>query len=350
MRRWFLAVAGAVILAVPVVGTAGEPATAPTPEPSQVGVADRPEGEPIFFRWLDPRKPGDATILDYWKRYESNTLKPREMVDLGTMLFKRGWPKDAIRVYEAAGKADPGLYEAWFRAGLVKHSLRDLGGAKKCYKKCLKILVGNGWCNFYMGLVEEQTYNGSTALKYFEKAFSVDPELADPKVNPAVLESRIARAAAGVQNRRDIFRSSMPMGYLEPKEVETTRARYTVQERKTKMWEDQARRAKNPPAPPHASRQVPHGAATTHAPTPIPGRSRTATMSSSGAHGKSVPHRPTPVTPPRPTPVPPRPPAVAPPAHGTTQVPKTRGGKTVYPWGGGPIPPQTANPPVAKTP
>ncbi len=343
-----------VLLLVAFMAVATEPPVSPSPSAGHsVGVAERPEGEPIFFRWLDQNDPVDATILEYWKRYESGDLSPKEVVDLGTMLYERGWPKDAVRLYKEAGKADPALYDAWLRAGLVEHSQRNLGAAKKYYKKCLKVLVGNGWCNFYMGLAEEQSFNGSAALKYYRKAFKVAPELSDPRSNPAVLQSRIAQAAALATEDENRFVRTMPMSYLEPEEVETTRARYESRQRKIQMWEAQAAGARQGAsrthAPPSSVVGAAHGVhekgATVHPKPASPGRPATVSPKATPQHRPDVSlQRRTP-----PSTVPHRVPT--PQVH-TAPTPPPAGAGKVYPWGGGPLPPPVApgQPPVAKTP
>ena len=90
-------------------------------------------------------------------------------------------------MYRRALESDSSLYEAWFRIGLVKHRQ---GARRRCasaYKKCLKRLTGHGWCNFYLGLLEEQTGHPSKALDHYRRAFKFAPELADPAYNPEVL-------------------------------------------------------------------------------------------------------------------------------------------------------------------
>ena len=94
--------------------------------------------EPVFVRWLVPGDPGDETIRDYWERSERDELEAPALVDLGTMLFHRGFPKDAVRSYRRALDHDPELFEAWFRIGLVEHSQGNVYDARKAYKKCLK--------------------------------------------------------------------------------------------------------------------------------------------------------------------------------------------------------------------
>ena len=58
--------------------------------------------DPVFVQWLVPGDPGDETIREYWKRAKADQLGAEDYVDLGTMLFHRGWPKDAVRMYREA--------------------------------------------------------------------------------------------------------------------------------------------------------------------------------------------------------------------------------------------------------
>ncbi len=182
--------------------------------------------EPMFVRWLVMDDPGDETIRDYWERAEREELDPPAMVDLGTMLFYRGYPKDAVRIFKNALDLDPDLYEAWFRIGLVEHSEGDLDSARQAYKRSLKKLTGHGWCNFYLGLLEEQLGHSSDALYYFRRALKFAPELANPRVNPEVMTSRLM---LGVQLRdqdRRRFKASLPMPYLQPAKVNRVRRQY----------------------------------------------------------------------------------------------------------------------------
>jgi len=334
-RRAVMIVAGAAVLLGASMAMAAGTAATPAPSPgaaASVGVAERPEGEPIFFRWLDKSDPVDATILDYWQRYRSGELSPREMVDLGTMLYRRGWPKDAVRLYVEAGKTDPVLYDAWLRAGLAEHSQHNLGAAKKYYKKCLKILVGSGWCNFYLGLAEEQSFNGAAALKYYGRAFKVDPGLADMRTNPAVLQSKIARAAAIVREHEERFSRSMPLSYLEPEEVEKTRAKFAAQQRKIEMWEAQeaAKEGARPRTPQRRAQPVPRSG--------VPSKTRGASPPAAGGARGTTPQGGT-AAPPRRRPPGSTVPHVPTPGPKATQAPAPAGtANKRYPWGGGPLP------------
>ena len=182
--------------------------------------------EPMFVRWLVMDDPGDETIRDYWERAEREELDPPAMVDLGTMLFYRGYPKDAVRVFKQALDLDPDLYEAWFRIGLVEHSEGDLDNARQAYKRSLKKLTGHGWCNFYLGLLEEQLGHSSDALYYYRRALKFAPELANPRVNPEIMTSKLMLGVQLQDQDRRRFKDSLPMPYLEPGKVERVRRRY----------------------------------------------------------------------------------------------------------------------------
>jgi tetratricopeptide (TPR) repeat protein len=193
---------------------------------AEVPPNERGPDDPIWVEWMDPANPRDMTILDYWDREKRGELGPAARVDLGTMLFERGYPKDAVRMYRRALKEDSGLYEAWFRIGLVSHRQGDFDDARYAYKKCLKQLIGHGWCNFYLGLLEEQTQHPSKALEYYQRAFAVAPELADPNVNPEVLYSRLHVGSLLIKEYGDRFSDVMPLKYLEPDDVASVRSMY----------------------------------------------------------------------------------------------------------------------------
>jgi tetratricopeptide (TPR) repeat protein len=195
-----------------------------------LGVAAAEPGDdgkdPVFVRWLVPGDPGDETIRDYWERAERGELSAPGLVDLGTMLFNRGYPKDAVKMYRAALDIDKGLSDAWLRIGIVKHREHEYDDARLAYKKCLKLMSGHGWCNFYLGLLEEQTGHPAKALEHYETAYRHAPVLADPRVNPAVLQSELEVAAAVRQRAHERFGESAPMSYMEPQQVREVRSRY----------------------------------------------------------------------------------------------------------------------------
>ena len=183
-------------------------------------------GEPIFVRWLVADDPGDQTISDYWERAQRDELSAPALVDLGTMLFYRGFHKDALQMYHRALDLDKDFYEAWFRIGLLEHSRGNLTNAEQAYERCLKKRPAHGWCNFYLGLLEEQFGHSVQAMQHYEQAFKSDPSLANPKVNPEVLSSQLALGAQLKNQDLKSFENSLPLRFLQPNKVRKVREQY----------------------------------------------------------------------------------------------------------------------------
>jgi tetratricopeptide (TPR) repeat protein len=183
------------------------------------GLAD----EPVFVKWLLMEDPGDRAIAEYWQRHEAGELDVDGMIDLGTMLFYRGYPKDAVRVFRAALDVDKDLAEAWFRIGLVEHHQGELREARRAYERCLRKFKGHGWCNFYLGLLEEQAGNAVQAMEHFQNAFRYAPVLADPTVNPEMTSSEIAFGARLEMMKKEAFSNNLPLPFMDPEEVKDAR-------------------------------------------------------------------------------------------------------------------------------
>jgi tetratricopeptide (TPR) repeat protein len=194
------------------------------------GHAQAPPGErgpddPLWVQWMRPDSPEDQTILHFWGRYTNDTLDPEGIVDLGTMLFRRGFPNDAVRLYRQALRVDRRMAECWFRIGLVKDHLDELDDARHAYRKCLKIAPDHGWCAFYLALLEEKTRHPSRALELYQRAFESAPELADAAVNPELLQSRLYLGALLMAGGREVRPAEQPMSLPEPENIESALSR-----------------------------------------------------------------------------------------------------------------------------
>ena len=185
--------------------------------------------EPTFPNWLVADDPADETIRYFWERADNGELDATGLVDLGTLIFDRGHPDEAIEFYKRALKVDPEMYEAWFRIGLVEHQRGDLDNAEQAYSRCLKKRPGHAWCNFYYGLLEEELGHSTKALEHYEMAFQKAPRLADPAFNPEVLQSKLALGAWLRYYDQARFDHNIPMRYLRPDEVNEVRKSFEVQ-------------------------------------------------------------------------------------------------------------------------
>lgn len=215
--------------------------------------------------WLVAGDPEDETIRYFWERADLGELDAEALMDLGTLIFDRGHPDEAIVFYKQAVKVDSEMYEAWFRIGLVEHTRGDLDNAEQAYSRCLKKRPGHAWCHFYYGLLEEQLGHPSKAMKHYEMAFQEAPRLADPAFNPEVLSSRLAIGATLLAYDLERFEEMIPMRLLQPGVVNEVRRSY-----ESRLGGDQAPAAEPQTAEPAPTTAVPQAEPTTAAPAPAP--------------------------------------------------------------------------------
>jgi len=211
-------------------------------------VAAVPERSAVHSQ-LSADDPWDQTISVYWQKVEGGTATPVELVDLGTMLFFRGFTGEAVEMYERALDEEPELYEGWFRLGFVEHRRGDMKAAKKAYKKCLKLLTGHGPCNFYMGLLEEQEGNPEKAMDFYRRAFKFAPELADPAKNPDLMYSDLRDGALVAFMQRQRFGAAQPMAPLEPEKVAKVRSQFEPEPTPVPVKEVASRDVRGAPRP-----------------------------------------------------------------------------------------------------
>ena len=70
-----------------------------------------------------------------------------------------------------------------------------------------------------LGLLEEQTGDAAAAMEHYQTAFKHAPALADPKVNPEILSSKLQLGAQVRHFGGERFEKGLPMQYMQPAEV-----------------------------------------------------------------------------------------------------------------------------------
>lgn len=221
-----------------------------------VVVAGTASAGPVFIHFMADDKPVDRMIMIYWERAEQGVLDAPGMIDLGTMLFRRGFVNDAAEVFKRAAKMDKEAAEPWFRLGLIEHQRDELRAARRAYMKCLDRASGHGWCNYYVGQIDEARGASRSALEHYEAAFRHAPELADPAVNPQILYSNLYVGALVAHTEEERFAQLMPVGFVQPAKVKATRERVLAElgldQPAEPPPEVQPEAPKPPPQPPQA--------------------------------------------------------------------------------------------------
>ena len=172
-------------------------------------------------KYLNPADPFDAqiqrTINDLRADPRSATLHNQ----LGQLLLRKGFPKDAEVEFERAVNSDSHFYAAWYNLGLVRAARGDYTGARFAFHRTVHYKPGHAAALFQLGLVEERRQNNDAAIEYYAKAFSINHALLDVRVNPRLLDSNLIALALIRMYPNEHTRQSMqfqpaPPGYVSP--------------------------------------------------------------------------------------------------------------------------------------
>ena len=112
--------------------------------------------------------------------------------------MRRGWldeaaaleeddPEAAIRVYEKALAAQPGLLDAWINLGRLLHESRRFARAQEVYLKAIDECGADPVLFYNLGVLLHDQNRKDEAIAAYEAALRFNPDLADCHYNLALL-------------------------------------------------------------------------------------------------------------------------------------------------------------------
>lgn len=154
-------------------------------------------------RALVAERPTDATAVE----------------DLGSLLSLAGDYPGAEEAYRQAIALDPESASAHFQLGTALERRGEERKALSEYKRAIELDPTHAWARYEAGTIYDRWGVESLAKKSYARAFALDPLLADPSVNPHVLENRLATAALILAYRDYRPEPAPPKMFHEPARI-----------------------------------------------------------------------------------------------------------------------------------
>jgi tetratricopeptide (TPR) repeat protein len=161
----------------------------------ELGKDDAPYANPFYAKYLNTGSTLDAHITRTLNGLQADPRSPELHNELGALLVQKGFPNDAEREFERAIDNDGDYFPAWYNLGLVRASKGDDGGARRAFRRTVAKKPGHAQALFQLGLMEEKAHHTDRAVEYYAKAYTINPQLMEPRVNPRVLDSRLMHLA-----------------------------------------------------------------------------------------------------------------------------------------------------------
>ncbi len=125
------------------------------------------------------QRPGDGAALN----------------DLGNLLRMGGRLAEAEEAYRRAIASDAKSTPAHYNLALLLEQRGERSKALKQLHEVVKLDPGFAWAHYQIGAILEAKGHEQGAIDAYAKAFALNPELAQPKVNPQVIDNRLVTAS-----------------------------------------------------------------------------------------------------------------------------------------------------------
>lgn len=145
----------------------------------------------VYKAFLDPGIPQHRATLDILARLEETPNDASLHNDLGCLIARDGFWRDALREFETAEKLDKKDGKAPYNAGLVQTTRGAWGSARSAFRKAVDRDPGNWPAWWMLGFAEEKLGNADAAVKAYAQSLRVDTSLFDVKRNPYAVQSRL---------------------------------------------------------------------------------------------------------------------------------------------------------------
>ncbi|HEY3349936.1 MAG TPA: tetratricopeptide repeat protein [Thermoanaerobaculia bacterium] len=145
----------------------------------------------VYKAFLDPANPQHKATLDILSRLDQTPNDASLHNDLGCLIARDGFWRDALREFETAQKLDKKDGRAPYNAGLVQTTRGEWGSARAAFKTAVDRDPGNWPAWWMLGFAQEKLGYADAAAQAYARSLRVDTSLFDVKRNPYALQSRL---------------------------------------------------------------------------------------------------------------------------------------------------------------
>jgi tetratricopeptide (TPR) repeat protein len=131
----------------------------------------------------------EANAVTYLDMIESGKATAAQVNDFAAYVAKRGMPRVALAFQEHALRLEENDPTLWLNLGTIRRTVGSLGPAASAFKKAIAIDPVNAMAHYNLGAVYDAQKNYDEAIDEYRRALVLDPDLADPRKNPQVVNN-----------------------------------------------------------------------------------------------------------------------------------------------------------------
>lgn len=131
----------------------------------------------------------EANPVSYLDLISTGRASAAQVNDFAAYVAKRGMPRIALAFQEYAIKLDDKDATLWMNLGTIRRTIGSLGPAASAFKSAIALDPTNGMAHYNLGSVYDADKHYDDAIEEYRRALVLDPELANPRKNPQVVNN-----------------------------------------------------------------------------------------------------------------------------------------------------------------
>jgi tetratricopeptide (TPR) repeat protein len=148
-----------------------------------------PTAEPSVLQLESEALARHPEVLEALRHARANPRDAAAFDSLGQVLSSVGGFQDAVETFEYAAELAPGNQTYQNNLGVALLKLGSPDKALKAFQAALEIEALDPVTHYNLGVAHQALGHYDEALESFETAFLLEPDLADPEKNPAVVNN-----------------------------------------------------------------------------------------------------------------------------------------------------------------
>ncbi len=133
----------------------------------------------------------DPTAMEFRDKMSENPDDVTLMADYAKYCASRAWYDESLKYYKKALKTKKNDKALWVNVGAINMRMGKQSAAISAFKKAIRIDSNYAIAHYNLGAIYDSKNNYNAAITEYKKALILDPSLADPSVNPLIVNNTL---------------------------------------------------------------------------------------------------------------------------------------------------------------
>jgi len=133
----------------------------------------------------------DPTAMEFKDKMKENPKDACLMSDYANYCAKRAWYDESLKYYKKAQTVKKNDQALWVNIGSVYVRMGKSSPAASAFKRAISIDPNYAIAHYNLGTIYDADHRYEEAIREYKAALILDPSLANPSVNPLIINNSL---------------------------------------------------------------------------------------------------------------------------------------------------------------